>query len=124
MLKSRMFVILQIVAFLVASTVGTAQAAVIGNAEHFAQQDRSEQLAHIDSVLARDIVQEQLVAMGVSHADAMERIGALSNAELQQLAQSLDTLPVGAGALSVLGALFLVLLVLEILGVTNVFTKL
>lgn len=124
MLKSRLFVMLQIVAFLVASTVGTAQAAVIGNTEHFAQQDRNEQLAHIDFVLARDIVQEQLVAMGVSHADAMERIGALSKAELQQLAQNLDALPAGGGALSVLGALLLVLLVLEILGVTNVFTKL
>lgn len=123
MLKSRLFVMLQIVAFLVASTMGTAQAAVIGNAEHFARQDRSEQLAHIDAVLARDVVQQQMVAMGVSHIDAMERIAALSDAELQQLTQNLDTLPAGGSALGVLGALFLVLLVLEILGVTNVFNK-
>ncbi|MFU8765011.1 MAG: PA2779 family protein [Haliea sp.] len=123
MLKSRVFILLQIVTFLVASTAGTAQAAVIGNAEHFAQQHRGEQLAHIDAVLARDVVQQQMLAMGVDPAAAMERIGALSDAELQQLAQSLDSLPAGAGALGVLGALFLVLLVLEILGVTNVFTK-
>ncbi|MFO7551519.1 MAG: PA2779 family protein [Haliea sp.] len=123
MLKSRLLIMLQIAAFLVASTAGTAQAAVIGNAEHFAQQHRSEQLAAIDAVLAREVVQQQMVAMGVSHADAMERIGALSDAELQQLALNLDTLPAGASALGVLGALFLVLLVLEILGVTNVFTK-
>tara|TARA_R110002110_G_scaffold240244_1_gene456395 strand:- start:42707 stop:43081 length:375 start_codon:yes stop_codon:yes gene_type:complete len=123
MLKSRLLIMLQIAAFLVASTAGTAQAAVIGNAEHFAQQHRSEQLAAIDAVLAREVVQQQMVAMGVSHADAMERIGALSDAELQQLALNLDTLPAGASALGVLGALFLVLLVLEIVGVTNVFTK-
>ncbi|MEQ8802677.1 PA2779 family protein [Haliea sp.] len=123
MLKSRLLIMLQIAAFLVASTAGTAQAAVIGNAEHFAQQHRSEQLAAIDAVLAREVVQQQMVAMGVSHTDAMERIGALSDAELQQLALNLDTLPAGASALGVLGALFLVLLVLEILGVTNVFTK-
>lgn len=123
MLQSRLFVMLQIVAFLLAGTMGTAQAAVIGNAEHFAQQDRSAQLARIDTVLARDVVQQQMVAMGVSHADAMERIGALSDAELQQLAENLDALPAGGSALGVLGALFLVLLVLEILGVTNVFNK-
>lgn len=123
MLTSRLFILLQIVAFLVASTFGTAQAAVIGNAEHFAQQDRREQLADIDAVLAQEMVQQQMQAMGVSHADAMERIGALSGAELQQLAQNLDTLPAGGSALGVLGGLFLVLLVLEILGVTNVFTK-
>ena len=123
MLKSRLLIMLQIAAFLVASTAGTVQAAVIGNAEHFAQQHRSEQLAAIDAVLAREVVQQQMVAMGVSHADAMERIGALSDAELQQLALNLDTLPAGASALGVLGALFLVLLVLEIVGVTNVFTK-
>lgn len=123
MLKSRLFIMLQIVAFLVASTVGTAQAAVIGNTEHFAQQQRSEQLAMIDAALAGEAVQQQMLAMGVSHADAMERIAALSEAELQQLAHNLDALPAGAGALGVLGALFLVLLVLEIVGVTNVFTK-
>lgn len=123
MLKSRIFILLQIVTFLVASTVGTAQAAVIGNAEHFSQPHRSEQLAHIDAVLARDVVQQQMLAMGVNPADAMKRVGALSDAELQQLAQSLDSLPAGSGALGVLGALFLVLLVLEILGVTNVFNK-
>ena len=123
MLKSRIFILLQIVTFLVASTVGTAQAAVIGNAEHFAQPHRSEALAHIDAALARDVVQQQMLAMGVDPADTMERVGALSDAELQQLAQSLDSLPAGSSALGVLGALFLVLLVLEILGVTNVFTK-
>ncbi len=123
MLKSRLFIMLQIVAFLVASTVGTAQAAIIGNAEHFAQQHRGEQLAQIDAVLASEVVQQQLVAMGVSHADAMERIGALSNAELQQLAQNLDALPAGGSALGVLGALFLVLLVLDLLDITNVFTR-
>jgi hypothetical protein len=123
MFKSRLFILLQILVFLVAGTVGTAQAAVIGNAQHFAEQHRSERLTHIDAVLASEVVAQQLLAMGVSHADAMERIGALSDAELQQLAQHLDSLPAGSGALSVLGGLFLVLLVLEILGVTNVFNK-
>ena len=42
---------------------------------------------------------------------------------LLQITALLDTLPAGSGALGVLGALFLVLLVLELIGVTNVFSK-
>lgn len=124
MLNARLIVLLQVLSLLVASTVGTAQAAVIGTADHFAQQSRSQQIAMVDAALTRDVVQQQMVAMGVSHGDAMARINALSDAELQQLAHKLDTLPAGSSALGVLGALFLVLLVLEIVGVTNVFTKL
>ncbi len=124
MLNARLLVLLQILSLVVASTVGTAQAAVIGTADHYAQQSRSQQIAVVDAVLTRDVVQQQMVAMGVSHVDAMARINALSDAELQQLAHKLETLPAGSGALGILGALFLVLLVLEIVGVTNIFTKL
>ncbi len=124
MLNARLVVLLQILALLVASTAGAAQAAVIGTADHFAQQSRSAQLEIIDAALTRDVVQQQMVAMGVSHGDAMARVNALSDSELQQLALNLETLPAGSSALGVLGALFLVLLVLEIVGVTNVFTKL
>lgn len=124
MLTSRLLVLLQITAFLVASTVGTAQAAIIGTAEHLADQSRSEQLAQISATLASDTVQQHMLEMGVSPADTLTRINALSDAELQQLAQQLDALPAGSGALGVLGALFLVLLVLELIGVTNVFSKL
>jgi|TARA_R100000005_G_scaffold86601_1_gene55536 hypothetical protein len=124
MLTSRLLVLLQITAFLVASTVGTAQAAIIGTAEHLTDQNRNVQLAQISATLANDTVQQHLLDMGVSPEDTLARINALSDAELQQLAQQLDTLPAGSGALGVLGALFLVLLVLELIGVTNVFSKL
>ncbi|HBM84849.1 MULTISPECIES: PA2779 family protein [Haliea] len=123
MLKSRLLVLLQITALLFVSTAGTAQAAVIGTANHFAEQTRSEPLAQVTTALASETVQQHLLAMGVSPQDTLARVNALSTAELQQLAQQLDTLPAGSGALGVLGALFLVLLVLELIGVTNVFSK-
>ncbi len=123
MLKSRLLVLLQISAFLVASTVGTAQAAVIGTANHFAEHARSEPLAQVTAAFASETVQQHLLEMGVSPEDTLARVNALSTAELQQLAGQLDALPAGSGALGVLGALFLVLLVLELIGVTNVFSK-
>ena len=45
--------------------------------------------------------------------------------ELQQLADRLQDLPAGGdSALAVIGVVFLVLLILELVGVTNIFTGL
>lgn len=123
MLKTRFIVLIQILALTVAGTVGTAQAAMIGTADHFADAAREQQLARVDTVLASAAVQEQLTALGVSHEDAMARVAALSAEELQQLALQMDEMPAG-GVLGVLGVILVVLIVLEVLGVTNVFTKL
>lgn len=123
MLKARIIVLIQILAFTVASTVGTAQAAMIGTADHFASSAREQQLARVDAVLASDAVQEQLIALGVSPEDAMARVAALSAEELQLLAQQMDEMPAG-GILGVLGVILVVLIILEVIGVTNVFTKL
>jgi hypothetical protein len=43
MLKARIIVLIRIRAFTVASTVGTAQAAMIGTADHFASSAREQQ---------------------------------------------------------------------------------
>ena len=72
----------------------------------------------------RQQVQQLLMDRGVSASDASLRAASLSHAELTLIQNKIDSLPAGQGALEVLGILFLVLLVLEILGVTNVFNKL
>jgi hypothetical protein len=85
-------------------------------------QERTARIERITAVLERDTVQRQLVALGVNPADARQRVAALSDSELQSLEQRMDELPAGAdGALTVLGIVLLVLLVLELLGVTDVF---
>ena len=52
------------------------------------------------------------------------RIAALTDSELTQLQHHLNDLPAGSNALAVLGVVFLVLIILELVGVTNVFSKL
>ena len=105
-------------------TMGFAQSAfagVIGTQAAIEAQERDARLERISAVLARDNVQEQLVRFGVDPADAEQRIASLSDAELASLEQRMDELPAGSGALEVLGIVLLVLLVLELLGVTDVF---
>lgn len=75
----------------------------------------------INEVLSRADVQEQLVAQGVDLAEVEARVAALSDEEARQMAEQLDQLPAGASVVGALVLIFLVLLVTDILGLTNVF---
>jgi hypothetical protein len=102
--------------------VQTAGAGIISTEAALELQERNQRIERINSVLARDNVQQQLIAFGVDPAAAQERIASLSDSELEVLQQRMDTLPAGAdSALTVLGIVLLVLLVLELVGVTDIF---
>ena len=74
-------------------------------------------------MLASDSVARQLESLGVDKALVAERVQALSDAELRLLEQEMDAQAAGGDALALIGAVFLVLLILEVLGVTDVFKK-
>ena len=59
--------------------------------------------------------------MGVDRALVHDRLLALSDSELLMLEQEMDRLVAGGDALAVIGAVFLVLLILELVGVTDIF---
>lgn len=104
--------------------VQSAGAGVISTEAALQMEERAERIERIHSVLARDNVQEQLVRFGVDPVDAERRVAHLSDGELLELEQRMNELPAGAGALEVLGIVLLVLLVLELVGVTDVFKSL
>src|SRR5690606_25444597 len=114
--------VLLLCAVLVAPLQSTAYAAVIGTEHYLGALDRAQVLDRIDALLAREEVRERLEQLGVDPAQAFERVAALSDAELMALEQNLEELPAG-GLLSVIGVVFIVLLILELVGVTNIFNK-
>lgn len=75
----------------------------------------------INEILSRVEVQEQLVAQGVDLAEVEARVAALSDEEARLMAEQLEQLPAGASVVGALLLVFLVLLVTDILGLTNVF---
>jgi hypothetical protein len=77
----------------------------------------------IEAFLARETVQQQLVQMGVSPELAMARVDALTPTERLLLEQNISDLPAGAGVVEVIGIVFIVLLILELVGVTDIFKK-
>jgi hypothetical protein len=119
----------KIVAIVAALTFGltgvmhTASASVVGTRAVMAQAERAETIARVHAAMDREDVQRQLVALGVDAEAAKERIAALSNSELRELDGQLASLPAGAGLLEVAGIIFVVILVLEFLGVTRIFRR-
>ncbi|WP_148255124.1 PA2779 family protein [Aidingimonas lacisalsi] len=75
----------------------------------------------IDEVLSRQDVQEQLLAQGVDPAEVEARVDALSDQEVRDMADRLDDMPAGASVVGALFAVFVILLVTDILGLTDVF---
>lgn len=100
-----------------------ANAAMIGTQSAAAMEQRSEYISDIKGWLAQDSVKQQLVQLGVDPADASARVASMTPEELRTLHQRIGELPAGAGLLGVIGIVFVVLLILELVGVTHVFTK-
>ena len=100
-----------------------AHSAAISTSELIQAADRSENLSRLQTVLYRADVQRQLIALGVDPGAALRRAQGLSDEELRLMANQLADLPAGGDALAVVGALFLVLLILEVVGVIDIFKK-
>ncbi len=87
-----------------------------------AEGNRGKVMAFLD----REDVQQAMVAQGVDVSEARKRVASLSEAELAKVAQAMDQLPAGGDGLgAVIGAIvliFLVLLITDIAGLTNVFS--
>ena len=59
--------------------------------------------------------------MGVDATQIDSRVAAMTDAELRSLAGEIENLPAGGDALAVIGIVFLVLLILEAVGVLDIF---
>ncbi|MFQ5643767.1 MAG: PA2779 family protein [Thiogranum sp.] len=86
--------------------------------EQFEVADRQALLAMLD----RDDVRRQLVERGVAPDYAKQRIAALSDAQVEELKGNIDDLPAGSGVVGIMIAVLLVLVILDIVGVTDIFT--
>lgn len=97
-----------------------AQASIVGTELMVTQHTRAASLSRIEQVLAGAEVASQLAAWGVEPEQVQERVAAMSDIELAQLADTMETDPAG-GVLVVIGVVFVVLMVLHLTGVLSVF---
>jgi hypothetical protein len=115
-----LFLVLHVLAW---GVVPVAQAGMIGTQEALQLERNEAQLARIDAFLTRQEVRTQMLDLGVSPTEVEQRLAALTDEELQLIGQNIDSLPAGGSVLAVIGIVFVVLLILELVGITNIFTK-
>jgi hypothetical protein len=98
--------------------------AALGATTHDAQLQRDAQLEKVEQTLHRADVAAQLEQLGVSAEQVAERVDALTDAELQAFATRLDQAPAGGDGFALIGLVFVVLIILELVGITDIFKKL
>jgi len=101
-----------IIAILFASIAPAATfAGMVGTDEAIEQQSADLDRDRLEQELQRDDVRSELEQLGVNPDEAVERVGALTDAEVRQLTADLDQQPAGAG----IGATTLLLIIIIIL---------
>lgn len=107
-------------------SVQTAQAQLIDTNTVIAVQQGEASRERVAAFLGREDVQQAMIQHGVDAAEARQRVASLSDAELARISQVMEQLPAGGSAVgAIVGAavlIFIVLLITDILGLTNVFS--
>ena len=122
-MNNRYFVYVLCFALLNLGSPPVAEAGLVTTLQAAAATTRTQDLATVNAALAREEVRAQFEALGVEPAQIESRVAALTDAELRTLAGQMTDMPAGADALAVIGIVFLVLLILEAVGVIDVFKK-
>ncbi len=98
-----------------------AQAGLVTSGEILDAEARSARVDEVSALLQRDDVRGRLLALGVAPERVAARLDHLTVQEIATLQSTLEEQIAGGDALALIGAVFLVLLILELVGVTNVF---
>jgi hypothetical protein len=122
-MKNRFVVYVLCFAMLNLGSPLVAQAELVTTLQAVEASTRTQDLAAVNAALAREEVRAQFEALGVEPAQVESRVAALTDSELRTLAGQMAEMPAGADALAVIGIVFLVLLILEAVGVIDVFKK-
>jgi hypothetical protein len=102
--------------------MSAAQAGIV-TTDSIVSADRDASLTSIRTLLQREDVQTQMQQMGVDAANVDARLATLSDSELRDLSDQMQNAPAGGGVLVLVGAVFVVLLILELVGVIDIFKK-
>lgn len=116
---------LAIFVLMISGPFQSAYAAMIGT-ESVLDTSRGQQArVYLKSLLAREDVRAALVARGLDPLEAEMRIDSLSDAEAVNAADRFDQLPAGSGVIETMLIIaflvFLILLITDIAGYTDVF---
>jgi len=99
----------------------SAQAAMIGNDVIINHVQQSNAKAELLQTINRSDVKQQLLNMGVNPENIESRINLMTHEEIAQLNQQIGELPAGGDVLGVLLIIFIVFVITDIIGATDIF---
>ena len=109
-------IIMAVMMLLISTPFQSALAALIDTETILDENQSQEARDYIKQLLAREDVRSALIAQGIDPLEAEARIASLSDSEVIELANQIENLPAGQGAIGlVIGVLIIVILVLVVL---------
>jgi hypothetical protein len=118
-------ILLAIFMILISGPFQSVFAAMIGTETVLDTSQGLEARAYLNRFIAREDVQAALIAQNIDPEEVRARLDSLTDTEAVAIADKLDTLPAGSGAIEAILVIslivFLVLLFTDIMGYTDIF---
>ena len=118
-------ILLAIFLLFISGPYQSAFAAIIGTDTVLDSSRGQEARVYLNQFLAREDVRSALTAQGIDPEEARMRVGSLTDAEAVAIADKMDQLQAGGGAIETILVValivFLVLLITDIAGYTDIF---
>ena len=110
---------------LIATPYQTLLAAMVPTEATIYQIKAQDARDHLKTLISKNDIKKSLIYQGIDPMEAKSRVDSLSDSEVIEVADKIEQLPAGGGAFGAVIAasviVFLVLLITDILGYTDVF---
>ena len=119
--RSRFLTVLLAVSILFVSVQPTVNAAIVSTSELVATEQSRVGKEYLLNSLEREDVRTALTSQGVDLEMAKQRVASMTDEEVRALNQKMDEMPAGSGIVVTVVVVFLVLLITDIVGWTDVY---
>ena len=118
--SKRIFTAVVVFSFFTLGMQSVSVAAIVSSSDMVAAQQNQLDRDQLKTWMAREDVRDQLVDLGVDVDAAIARVDRMTDVEVQQLSAKMDEMPAASGFIETAVLAFLVLVVLEVTGVTDI----
>ena len=119
--KKGLSALMSVFIFILGLQAGIAQSAMVTTESQITTAQANYDRAQLQSIVKSEEARDWLLSLGVSPDTVDQRIANMTPDELAEFNQHLNDMPAGGSIVGVILVVFLVLLVLDLLGTTNVF---
>ena len=119
--RCRFLTALLAVSILFVSVQPAANAAIVSTSELVAIEQSEIGREYLLNSLEREEVRTALTSQGVDLEMAKQRVASMTDEEVKALNQKMEEMPAGGGVVEALVIVFLVLLITDLVGLTDVF---